>query len=68
MLIDGEATDEVDERGHAVNGDTLLILMNSGDAGRPFHAARARWRGREHLGDHGGYARDDGCRWCGRGR
>ena len=31
MLIDGKATDEVDERGHAVNGDTLLIIMNSGE-------------------------------------
>ncbi len=30
MLIDGAATDEVDERGHAVLGDTLLILMNAG--------------------------------------
>ena len=32
MLIDGAATDEVDERGHAVHGDTLLLIMNSGDA------------------------------------
>ena len=31
MLIDGAATDEVDERGLAVNGDTLLIVMNAGD-------------------------------------
>ena len=31
MLIDGRATDEVDERGHAVNGDTLLIITNSGE-------------------------------------
>lgn len=31
MLIDGSATDEVDERGHAVNGDTLLIVMSAGD-------------------------------------
>jgi len=36
MLIDGKATDEVDERGHAVNGDTLLIIMNSTDAAVPF--------------------------------
>ncbi len=36
MLIDGKATDEVDERGHAVNSDTLLILMNSSDAAVPF--------------------------------
>jgi len=31
MLIDGAATDEVDERGHAVSGETLLIVMNAGD-------------------------------------
>jgi isoamylase len=36
MLIDGKATDEVDERGHAVNGDTLLIIMNSSDSAVPF--------------------------------
>ena len=32
MLIDGAATDEVDERGHAVLADTLLLVVNSGDA------------------------------------
>jgi glycogen operon protein len=31
MLIDGAATDEVDERGHAVIGDSLLLLLNGGD-------------------------------------
>ncbi len=31
MLIDGAATDEVDERGHAVSGDTLLLVLNAGD-------------------------------------
>ena len=31
MLIDGAATDEVDERGHAVCGETVLIVMNAGD-------------------------------------
>jgi glycogen operon protein len=31
MLIDGAATDEVDERGHAVCGDTLLLVLNAGD-------------------------------------
>ena len=30
MLIDGMATDEVDDRGHAVSGDTLLMLLNGG--------------------------------------
>ncbi len=36
MLIDGKATDEVDERGHAVNSDTLLIILNSGENAVPF--------------------------------
>ncbi len=31
MLIDGAATDEVDDRGHAVTGDTLLLLLNGGE-------------------------------------
>jgi isoamylase len=30
MLIDGMATDEVDDRGRVVSGDTLLLLMNGG--------------------------------------
>jgi isoamylase len=36
MLIDGKATDEEDERGHAVNGDTLLIITNSSDVAVSF--------------------------------
>ena len=36
MLIDGAATDEVDERGHAVQGDTVLIVMNAGDTPTSF--------------------------------
>jgi glycogen operon protein len=31
MLIDGMATDEVDDRGRVVGGDTLLLLLNGGD-------------------------------------
>ncbi len=31
MLIDGAATDEVDERGHAVRGDSLLLVLNAGE-------------------------------------
>ena len=30
MLIDGAATDEVDERGDAISAETLLIVMNAG--------------------------------------
>jgi len=29
MLIDGDATDERDERGHLIRGDTLLVLFNA---------------------------------------
>jgi glycogen operon protein len=36
MLIDGAATDDVDERGHAVLADTLLLVTNSGDAPASF--------------------------------
>ena len=31
MLIDGAATDEVNERGHKVSGDTLLMILNGGE-------------------------------------
>jgi glycogen operon protein len=31
MLISGQATDETDERGHLLHGDTLLIVANGGD-------------------------------------
>jgi isoamylase len=36
MLIDGHATDEVDERGRPVFGDTLLLLVNGGNRSRYF--------------------------------
>ncbi len=29
MLLSGEATDEVDERGRLIKGDTLLLLLNA---------------------------------------
>jgi glycogen operon protein len=32
MLIDGMATDERDDRGRVVSGDTLLLLLNAGEA------------------------------------
>jgi len=31
MLVDGEATDEMDDRGRPVHGETLLLLVNGGD-------------------------------------
>ncbi|MCW2920832.1 MAG: glgX 1 [Thermoleophilia bacterium] len=36
MLIDGQATDEVDERGRAAKGDTILLVLNSGETSRSF--------------------------------
>jgi isoamylase len=36
MLIDGQATDEVDERGRPVRGRTVLLMFNGGDASRRF--------------------------------
>jgi isoamylase len=36
MLIDGEATDEVDERGRPVQGKTVLLMLNGGETSRRF--------------------------------
>ncbi len=36
MLISGEATDEVDERGRFIKGDTLLLLLNASNRSRYF--------------------------------
>ena len=36
MLIDGAATDDVDVHGHAVHDDTLLLVVNAGEAPVPF--------------------------------
>jgi isoamylase len=36
MLIHGQATDEVDERGRPIFGDTLLVLLNGGYRSRLF--------------------------------
>jgi len=36
MLIHGQATNEVDERGRLIRGDTLLLLMNASERSRYF--------------------------------
>jgi glycogen operon protein len=36
MLIDGHATDELDERGRPIYGDTLLLVLNAGAKSRSF--------------------------------
>ena len=48
MLIRGQATDEVDERGRLISGDTLLLIVNSGRAPCEFRLPEletaGRWR------------------------
>jgi glycogen operon protein len=46
MLIDGDATDETDQRGRPVKGDTMLLLLNAGDAPVTFTLPRQEKRGR----------------------
>jgi isoamylase len=36
MLIHGEATDETDDRGRPIHGDTMLLLVNAGPDDVPF--------------------------------
>jgi isoamylase len=36
MLVDGHATDELDERGRPIYGDTLLLILNAGAKSRSF--------------------------------
>jgi glycogen operon protein len=40
MLIHGQATDEADERGRLIRGDTLLLLVNAGSRSRYFTLPR----------------------------
>jgi isoamylase len=45
MLIHGDATDEVDERGRPVKGDTLLIVISNAPADVDFRLPRIEQRG-----------------------
>ena len=36
LLISGQATDETDDRGRPIRGDTLLLILNGGEADCPF--------------------------------
>jgi glycogen operon protein len=36
MLIYGDATDETDDRGHPIKGETLLLIANGGDVATEF--------------------------------
>jgi glycogen operon protein len=47
MLLHGEAADAVDDRGHRIDGDTLLLLVNGGPKSRRFSLpvlGRGLWR------------------------
>jgi glycogen operon protein len=45
MLIHGEATDEVNERGRPIFGDTLLLLVNGGSRSRFFQLPKVEGPG-----------------------
>jgi len=45
MLIPGQATDETDERGRQVVGDTQLLVLNSGSKGIDFRLPRVEEEG-----------------------
>jgi glycogen operon protein len=46
MLVVGRAADEVDVRGRAARGDTLLLLLNAGARSRSYVLPRLEWPGR----------------------
>ena len=48
VLIDGNATDEVDERGRPVFGDTILLLLNGGPRSRYFELPAVESPGQWH--------------------
>ena len=43
MRIDGEATDETDETGEPIKGDTMLLLVNASEADVDFRMPAGRW-------------------------
>jgi len=45
MLIRGEASDDVDDRGRPVFGETVLLLLNGGPRSRHFTLPRVEGRG-----------------------
>jgi isoamylase len=52
MLIHGWATDERDERGRRIRGDTLLLLLNGGPRSRSFTLPRLEGPGTWHEEIH----------------
>ena len=45
MLLSGRATDEVDERGRPVHGDSIFFLLNGGNRSRLFTLPWVEWPG-----------------------
>jgi isoamylase len=45
MMIHGEATDETDDRGRPIRGDTLLLIVNPGDTDATFPLPKLEVRG-----------------------
>ena len=43
MLIDGEATDETDERGEPIKGDTMLLIVNASESNVDFTMPAGKW-------------------------
>jgi len=48
MLVHGQATDEVDERGRPIYGDTVLLLLNGGNRSRRFSLPKVEGEGTWH--------------------
>ncbi|HET8713243.1 MAG TPA: glycogen debranching protein GlgX [Gemmatimonadales bacterium] len=44
MLIDGEATDETDEKNEPIKGDTMLLLVNASEVDVEFKLPPGDWR------------------------
>jgi glycogen operon protein len=43
MLIDGQATDETDDKGEPIRGDTMLVLVNSSEGDVDFTLPEGSW-------------------------
>ena len=69
MLIHGEATDELDDRGRPISGDTMLLLLNGGEQRVSFvlppvgGPERHTWAELIDTADEDLRRIDDGCVW-----
>lgn len=51
MLIDGAATDEIDDRGRPIYGDSMLLIVNAGAEEVHLHCPRSLKRTMAMKGD-----------------